>query len=190
MGLWGKGDENDERWGIPYHGGPLDEGDRRYVCTRCKQELNLAWVKQVERIEQTLGRGVMVRIVHACPCTAWVRATRYPWDHSALMRLFGGDFTLPWPQAIGDEEGVVDEVPARSPDGYRSPQQRGDDFAHAMDGVHTAQEFLDLCRGPRWRDDEVRSSYWKRWQSSQRPVGSSDTGPPPTPEPSPSPDEE
>ncbi len=161
----GRGERSTERdWlGKPYE---EPDDDRRYVCSNCQVELHLSICQTIERVAVARAgyappvEAVFVRIIHACPCTAWVRKTRYPWSDSALRRLFMGKYSLPWSadDDIPEGEGVVvtgDEV-------YPSPHSRREAimkrWAWDLEGVVTAHDFLLFCRGGRNGGDYSSSS--------------------------------
>lgn len=128
--------------------------DRRYVCPKCKQELQLDYVKSVEAIPAGLDQplhATMIRVVHACPCQAWVRRTRYPFDDVALARLFGTvHYYLPWPRAGGrDETGEVVDRPPSEPTVEERNEALMERWRFDLEGVDTAHDFLLFCRGPR-----------------------------------------
>ncbi|MGZ4518819.1 MAG: hypothetical protein ACXVGB_00175 [Mycobacteriaceae bacterium] len=131
---------------------PPDNSDRRYVCTRCKKDLTLEVCKRIERVSTAPGEQPLVRIIHACPCTQWVRSTRYPWDDAAMRRLFNGQSpALPWPKVSGAEDkGEVASDPAPvAPGGYKTPDELMVLWAWHLGGVTSAHDFLLWCRGPR-----------------------------------------
>lgn len=141
--------------------------DRRYICTKCREELTLPVVKRVERIEpESYGGGYgggkpEIRIIHACTCRAFVRKARYPFDHMALRRLFKGAYTLPWPTTYAEEKGEVASDPPVPPE--PSPLERRElVMARArfdLGAVESADDFLMYCRGPRSEDDSIREEF-------------------------------
>ena len=143
-----------------------DSNDRRFVCVNCKVELQLLYVKSIERIWNDIG-GAHLRVVHQCPCRAWARDAKYPYDDAALRRLFDGHMPhLPWPRVFGKpEEGeVVDNTttpPVESPDDRR--ERELERWRFDLEGVETAQDFLNFCRGPRSLDEVVRAEFRAHW---------------------------
>ncbi len=153
----GRGDRRDPNdWLGKSYQEPSD--GRRYVCSRCQIELHLDWCVSVDRAyPEDLKMRPWVCIVHRCPCTGGQRRTRYPWEESALRRLFGGSFTLPFPAGLGSTEDAGEVLDASSPVPYpRTPnEQRLVEWQWEMSQCDSAHDFLLFCRGPWMRDSDA-----------------------------------
>lgn len=161
-GGWGGEREDFSYWErTPEPGPEPDSSSARYVCARCKQELfpeNLFEVKYANYEQSNL------RIMYSCECSPEDTALYaiYPFNPNALYRMFGYVVQIPWPHSearIAATSGPGVELGTNIPQWRPENDQDMKVWNFHLDGVDTADDFLNFHPGNKYDDERTRRRF-------------------------------
>jgi hypothetical protein len=121
-----------------------------YQCALCGDEIVL---QDVLSVHDGYAIGY-IEVSYICARRGEPRRGTFTFNEAALRRLFGGTVPdLPWGAGVSS-------APARSvPEAERAALV----WAWEVTQLESVDEFLLRCRGPRWKDEEIRREFRERW---------------------------